>query len=86
MWAKGLRRDANNNCMQTRAALLTASQVATYDTVKQEVMQQTGWDDCLATFMTASSIAGLVTTIITNPVDVIKTKIFVAGARTGPTA
>nr|ADI46879.1 UCP2f [Volvox carteri f. nagariensis] len=64
----------------TRAALLTLSQVATYDIVKHEVMRQTGGDDYLPTFLAASLITGLVTTTITIPVNVLKTRMFVAGA------
>ncbi|GLI62909.1 uncoupling protein 2 [Volvox africanus] len=74
---KGLWRGAVPS--MTRAALLTASQVATYDTVKREVMRQTGWGDCLSTYLAASSLTGLVTTTVTNPVDVVKTKMFIAG-------
>ncbi|GLC45135.1 hypothetical protein PLESTB_000431300 [Pleodorina starrii] len=62
-----------------RAALLTASQVATYDSVKRSVMRRSGWGDCAATHLVASSLTGLVTTTVTNPVDVVKTKMFVAG-------
>ncbi|GLC46282.1 hypothetical protein PLESTB_000994600 [Pleodorina starrii] len=62
-----------------RAALLTASQLATYDTVKRDVMSYTGWGDCLTTHFTSSCITGLVTTTVTNPADVLKTRMFVAG-------
>ncbi|GIL84462.1 hypothetical protein Vretimale_19009 [Volvox reticuliferus] len=62
-----------------RAALLTASQLATYDTVKRDVMKYSGWGDSLATHLTSSCFAGLVTTTVTNPADVIKTRMFVTG-------
>ncbi|KAG2486912.1 hypothetical protein HYH03_014411 [Edaphochlamys debaryana] len=66
-----------------RAGLLTASQVATYDTVKREVLMLSGWGDCLATHLTSSLISGVVVTTATNPADVIKTKMFVGGASSG---
>ncbi|GFR45395.1 hypothetical protein Agub_g6678 [Astrephomene gubernaculifera] len=62
-----------------RAALLTSSQVATYDSVKHEIMHATGWGDCAGTHLAASSFTGLVTTTVTNPADVIKTNMFVSG-------
>nr|ADI46949.1 UCP2m [Volvox carteri f. nagariensis] len=68
----------------TRAALLTSSQVATYDLGKHEVMRQTGSGDCLPTFLAASLITVLVATTITNPVDLVKTRMLVAGADEGP--
>ncbi|KXZ49928.1 hypothetical protein GPECTOR_19g379 [Gonium pectorale] len=62
-----------------RAGLLTASQVATYDTIKHDIMKYGGWGDNTATHVAASSITGLVTTTVTNPADVIKTNMFVSG-------
>lgn len=59
-----------------RAAILTAGQCATYDEAKTLVMATTGWGDCLATHFSSSMIAGLVTTTVTNPLDVIKTTMF----------
>ncbi|GIL56806.1 hypothetical protein Vafri_12106, partial [Volvox africanus] len=66
-----------------RAALLTASQLATYDTVKRDVMKYSGWGDSLATHITSSCFAGLVTTTVTNPADVLKTRMFVTGGSEG---
>ncbi|KAJ9520062.1 hypothetical protein QJQ45_030136 [Haematococcus lacustris] len=64
-----------------RSAILTASQCATYDEVKRGVLNYTGWSDGTHTHFTSSMIAGLVTTTITNPLDVIKTRMFVSGGR-----
>eukprot|EP00195_Chlamydomonas_chlamydogama_P006491 CAMPEP_0202901760 /NCGR_PEP_ID=MMETSP1392-20130828/14521_1 /ASSEMBLY_ACC=CAM_ASM_000868 /TAXON_ID=225041 /ORGANISM="Chlamydomonas chlamydogama, Strain SAG 11-48b" /LENGTH=313 /DNA_ID=CAMNT_0049588371 /DNA_START=335 /DNA_END=1276 /DNA_ORIENTATION=+ len=64
-----------------RSAILTAAQCATYDEVKRAVMQQTGWKDSIELHLVSSMIAGLVTTTITNPLDVIKTRMFVGGAK-----
>ncbi|KAG2429349.1 hypothetical protein HXX76_011115 [Chlamydomonas incerta] len=63
-----------------RAALLTASQVATYDTVKREIIGMGGGSDSVWTHVAASGVTGLVTTTVTNPVDVVKTHMFVSGA------
>lgn len=64
-----------------RSAVLTAAQCATYDEIKQIVLLTTGWHDGPHTHLTSSMIAGLVTTTITNPLDVIKTRMFVGGAK-----
>lgn len=59
-----------------RAAVLTAAQCATYDEVKTTVKSVTGWTDHAGTHLLSSMIAGLVTTTATNPLDVIKTHMF----------
>ena len=64
-------------CMQTRAAVLTASQCATYDEIKQVIKHVTGMGDHFGTHLSASMVTGLVTTTATAPVDVIKTHMFV---------
>ncbi|KAF5843188.1 mitochondrial carrier domain-containing protein [Dunaliella salina] len=64
-----------------RSAILTAAQCATYDEVKRGVLSATGWEDGPHTHLTSAMIAGLVTTTITNPLDVIKTRMFVGGAK-----
>lgn len=45
--------------------------------MKRGVVGATGWGDGVALHLTSSMIAGLVTTTITNPIDVIKTRMFV---------
>lgn len=62
-----------------RSAILTAAQCATYDEVKRTVVRLTGWKDGIELHLSSSLIAGLVTTTITNPLDVIKTRMFVGG-------
>ena len=64
-------------CVQARAAVLTASQCATYDEVKQTLIKFTGAGDNFGTHLASSMITGLVTTTATAPVDVIKTHMFV---------
>ena len=60
----------------TRSAVLTASQCATYDEVKKGFMTVTGAKDGLFVHFSASMLAGLVTTTVTNPVDMIKTQLY----------
>lgn len=57
--------------------MLTASQCATYDEVKGAVMRATGWRDNAATHLGTALISGVVSTTATNPVDVVKTHMFV---------
>lgn len=63
-----------------RSAILTAAQCATYDEVKRIVVKTTGMKEGTGLHLTSSMIAGLVTTTITNPLDVIKTRMFVGGS------
>lgn len=64
----------------SRAALLTASQVAAYGEVKRLWIQMVpnAKDDWMA-HVGASAAAGLITTATTNPVDVVKTRMFISG-------
>lgn len=62
-----------------RAALQTASQCATYDEVKRIFIRQLGWEDGIGTHFAVSIVTGLVTTTITAPVDMVKTRMFVNG-------
>lgn len=57
-----------------RAALLTAAQCATYDEVKLVFTQRFGWGDGIGTHLAVSGIAGLVTTTVTAPVDMVKVR------------
>jgi solute carrier family 25 (mitochondrial uncoupling protein), member 8/9 len=58
-----------------RAALLTAAQCATYDEVKLLFTRRFEWSDGIGTHLTVSGIAGLVTTTVTAPVDMIKVRL-----------
>ena len=60
----------------TRSAVLTASQCATYDEVKRVIGEYTGMRDGVLLHFTASMLAGLVTTTATNPVDMVKTQLY----------
>lgn len=74
----------NMFCVQARAAVLTASQCATYDEAKKAWMKVTGGGDTMSTHVGASMVSGLVTTTLTAPVDVIKTNMFAGMLPTWP--
>jgi solute carrier family 25 (mitochondrial dicarboxylate transporter), member 10 len=67
----------------TRAVLMTASQLASYDIFKKELLERTKMQDNLWTHFTASFMAGFVATTVCSPVDVIKTRIMSAKTREG---
>ncbi|EWC47560.1 hypothetical protein DRE_03180 [Drechslerella stenobrocha 248] len=58
-----------------RGALMTASQLASYDEFKMLLLGTGMFEDNLTTHFTASTLAGGVATLICSPVDVVKTKI-----------
>ncbi|CAM6126577.1 unnamed protein product [Calypogeia fissa] len=58
-----------------RAMVVTASQLATYDQVKDSIIKQQIMPDGLPTHVTASIVSGFVTSVASNPIDVIKTRI-----------
>ena len=58
-----------------RAAILTATQIPTYDHVKSTLILKGYLSECLQLHMFASIIAGFVTAFVTSPVDVIKTRV-----------
>ena len=61
-----------------RAALMTASQLASYDAIKHTLLANTPLTDNLVTHFTASIAAGFVATTVCSPVDVIKTRVMSA--------
>ncbi|CAH8337269.1 unnamed protein product [Eruca vesicaria subsp. sativa] len=58
-----------------RAMLVTASQLATYDSVKETILENGLLRDGLGTHVTSSFAAGFVASVASNPVDVIKTRV-----------
>ena len=71
----------------TRSAALTASQCAAYDSAKSFVRKRRrGEEDDLLTHLCASMLTGLVTTTVTNPVDMIKTQLYMSAATNGESA
>jgi dicarboxylate transporter 10 len=66
-----------------RAMLMTAGQLASYDTFKSMLLRNTNMKDNLTTHFSASIMAGFVATSIASPVDVVKTRIMSATEHTG---
>ncbi|XP_071707077.1 mitochondrial uncoupling protein 5-like [Rutidosis leptorrhynchoides] len=58
-----------------RAMLVTASQLASYDQIKEAILEKGVMKDGLGTHVTASFAAGFVASVVTNPIDVIKTRV-----------
>ncbi|KAL6558736.1 Mitochondrial uncoupling protein 5 [Orobanche minor] len=58
-----------------RAMLVTASQLASYDQFKEMILGKGVMRDGLGTHVTASFAAGFVASVVSNPVDVIKTRV-----------
>lgn len=77
----GLYRGATPGVI--RSSVLTATQCATYDEVKRYVMSELGWKDGISVQLVTGLTTGLVSTAITNPVDVIKTNMFTSGSNSG---
>ncbi len=57
-----------------RAAVLTASQCASYDEAKRSWKHLTGAGESFSTYLGASMLSGLLATAATCPVDVLKTR------------
>ncbi|KAG2386935.1 hypothetical protein C9374_001970 [Naegleria lovaniensis] len=69
----GLFRGGTPNVL--RASILTATQLSTYDHTKHLLLKTPYFSDNVYTHVTASLVAGLLSTLATNPSDVIKTKL-----------
>ncbi|KAI7209398.1 hypothetical protein KC333_g8745 [Hortaea werneckii] len=59
----------------SRAALATATQLAGYDVFKREILARTAMTDNVPTHIAASCLAGFLSTLICNPVDVVKARV-----------
>ncbi|CCL99872.1 uncharacterized protein FIBRA_01897 [Fibroporia radiculosa] len=59
----------------TRGVILSVSQICSYDQTKQVLKQRGIMEEGLALHFTASMIAGLVCSITSNPVDVVKVRL-----------
>ncbi|KAI7063177.1 hypothetical protein KC327_g13016 [Hortaea werneckii] len=59
----------------SRAALATATQLAGYDVFKREILARTALTDNVPTHIAASCLAGFLSTLICNPVDVVKARV-----------
>ncbi|XP_054800264.1 uncharacterized protein LOC129304577 [Prosopis cineraria] len=58
-----------------RAASLTASQLAAYDETKQILIKRTPLEEGFHLHLFSSTVAGIVSTLITTPMDMIKTRL-----------
>ncbi|KAK5135338.1 hypothetical protein LTR08_005442 [Meristemomyces frigidus] len=58
-----------------RAAVATATQLAGYDIFKRELMVRTKMGDDVSTHITASCLAGFLSTLLCSPLDVFKARI-----------
>ena len=58
-----------------RAMIVTASQLASYDQIKEMILEKGVMNDGIGTHVTASFTAGFVAAVASNPVDVIKTRV-----------
>ncbi|KAF9682476.1 hypothetical protein SADUNF_Sadunf05G0112900 [Salix dunnii] len=58
-----------------RAMIVTASQLASYDQIKEMILENGVMRDGLGTHVMASFAAGFVASVASNPVDVIKTRV-----------
>ena len=66
-----------------RAMLMTASQLASYDGIKNTILHNTHLEDNLTTHFLSSIAAGFIATTICSPVDVIKTRVMSATEKEG---
>ena len=66
-----------------RAVLMTASQLASYDTFKRLLLEKARMEDGLTTHFSASFLAGFVATTVCSPVDVIKTRVMSSHSKEG---
>jgi len=57
-----------------RGALIQIGDLCAYDTVKQSILKYTSMEDTWRLHGVSSTIAGLVSTIMCNPCDVVKTR------------
>jgi dicarboxylate transporter 10 len=60
-----------------RSAVATATQLAGYDVIKRELMKRTSMGDNIPTHITASCLAGFMSTLICSPLDVFKARVMV---------
>ncbi|KAK9266162.1 hypothetical protein L1049_000008 [Liquidambar formosana] len=58
-----------------RAMIVTASQLASYDQIKEVILEKGVMSDGIGTHVAASFAAGFVAAVASNPIDVIKTRV-----------
>ncbi|KAH7222347.1 mitochondrial carrier domain-containing protein [Fusarium oxysporum] len=75
----GMFRGLGSNV--SRAALMTASQIGSYDIFKAACLEHLSMKDGTGTHLIASTMAGLTATTVCSPVDVIKTRVMTSTNR-----
>lgn len=63
-----------------RVAVATATQLAGYDVVKRELLKRTSMQDDIPTHVSASCLAGFLSTLLCSPLDVFKARIMTGTA------
>ncbi|CAF0848095.1 unnamed protein product [Brachionus calyciflorus] len=66
---------AGASMASSRGMLVTVGQLAFYDEIKFQLIKSTYFKDNLLTHFTASLSAGVIATVITMPLDVLKTRL-----------
>lgn len=61
-----------------RNSIINASELASYDTAKEVLLGSMGLQDGLPVHFAAATFAGMMATILGNPVDVVKTRVMAA--------
>ncbi len=80
--ARGLWQGAVPNI--TRAALLTASQIGSYDTAKSTILESsTLLKETVFLHFVCSMIAGVAAAVVTSPVDLVKSRMMMARSASG---
>ncbi|XP_021829056.1 mitochondrial uncoupling protein 4-like [Prunus avium] len=69
-----------------RAMIVTASQLASYDQMKEVILEKGIMKDGIGTHVVASFGAGFVAAVASNPIDVIKTRVMNMKVEAGATA
>ena len=65
-----------------RNSIINATELASYEQTK-EALLGAGWENNLPTHFASGASAGLMATIIGNPVDVVKTRVMAAKGKAG---
>lgn len=67
----------------SRAAVQTAGQLASYDSIKRIMIHDLAMADNLTTQLSASFMAGVIATTATHPIDVIKSRVMSSATNSG---
>jgi len=67
---------------QFRLAVVNVSELVTYDIVKDTIIDRNLMKDSSGCHFTSAAIAGLITTIVASPIDVVKTRLMNSPSKT----